>query len=281
MTTHAAPSLGWSHTLRRPRIPNTDILLMLHREEDERQQLASTNDQFGMDASVRDRIVSLFALLNEHVAVTVEAHKAGDDGTLFSNWDKSRGSKLTVTLKLDRGKMLYYDTENVGDRPLYFDFSAVNNVAREMAIIPPHEQLEFELALVDERGNRVHADTMGSAKKRPAHLLCTDDGTPLAKVTAQVGRRAVDASPGRLDSVVFRRIMISCGVSSRFLHTESKKFAFRVFASNVDLDRWEACFPNCDLPTALSTGFLVSTSRAPAMERCRSKQKREREETRV
>ena len=186
---------------------------------------------------------------------------------------------MTVTLKLDRDKMSLGDDTDAQHNPLYFDFTTINNVMNDMAITPLREQLQFELRLVHANGDTVHVSQMGTFKKRPEQLLLTRNDTRATRVTASVLTRAKDPSPRRRDSVVFHDVIINSGVSSRCLHTESKKFAFQVLPSNVNAARWEAYFPGCKLPHALSNSFFVSTSRAPQIQTARSNLKRRLHET--
>lgn len=241
-----------------------------------------------LDPLIRERLISLFSIFQRHIFIEINAHVSGEDGTLFSNWASARGSRLTVTLKLDRPNTLYYDTEHDKD-PRYFDFSAVNNVVKQLKLVPRGEQLHFDLQLVDDQGNAVHVEQMGNVNKRPQHLMSDERGLPLPNVTAAVQQKrqgqqqkpttsqsSSSSSPNHLDSVVFPRVLITTGVSSRFLHTESKKFAFRAVASNISLDRWKTCFPHLELPTVQSSSFFVCTSRAAQMAKTRSNQKRKR-----
>jgi hypothetical protein len=230
-----------------------------------------------MDVSLRDRLIALFALFNKHLTIEMEPDKLGEDGTVYSSWRKYKGSKLKITLKLDRPKMLHYDDEQGERTALYFDFATVNNIMKKMMLIPARAQLEFELQMVDDNGDPVSLDRMGTAKKRPESLLSNEDGVPIHKITSEVRRRSADPSPRRLDSIVFSRILISSGVSSRCLHTKHKRFRFRVLPSNVDKNRWAACFPGCDAPCAIGDGFCVYTSRARAMKNVRVNRKLEKQ----
>ena len=238
-----------------------------------------------LDPFIRERLTSLFSIFQRHIFIEINAHISGEDGTLFSNWASARGSRLTVILKLDRPNTLYYDTEH-DKAPRYFDFAAVNNVVKQLKLVPRGEQLHFDLQLVDDQGNFVHVDQMGNVNKRPQHLMSDERGVPLPKVTAAVQQKRQgqqrtttsesSSSLNHLDSVVFPRVLITTGVSSRFLHTESTKFAFRAVASNISLDRWKVCFPHLELPNVQSNSFFVCTSRASQMAKARSNQKRKR-----
>jgi hypothetical protein len=134
------------------------------------------------------------------------------------------------------------------------------------------------MTITDDTGGPLSVELLSFYGKRPEQLLSDENGRPIPSVTAEVRKRIVDPSPQRLDTVLFTRCKISPGVSSRFLHTSSRKFAFRVQASNVNLERWNACFPGCAVPHALGRGFLVTTSRAEAMKKVRAGKKRQREE---
>lgn len=220
------------------------------------------------DKEMRESLTALFELFSRNLRVDVQSHKVGEN-TLFSNSEKSRGSRINVTLKLNRQKTEHFDSDNAPGVPLYFDFATVNNVMNRMRIFRFRERLEFKLELVQDDGALVRAYRMGTVRRRPEHLISDEKGTPVEDMKSSVRTKKMDSSSSRLDSVVFPGCLISAGVSSRCLETPSKKFAFKISTSNVEVDRWNACFPDCALPQALSEGFFVSTSRAQAVKRAR------------
>jgi hypothetical protein len=231
-----------------------------------------------VDAAMQRKLTDLFKRFNKNLSVCVSSNRVGENGALFTNQQR-KGSMISVTLKIDRSKMVHYDTDVEPRKTLHFDFPFVNKVLSQLQIIPFRQQLEFEMTMTDDEGGPLNVELLSFHGKRPEQLLSDENGRPIPSVTAEVRKRIVDPSPQRLDTVRFTRCKISPGVSSRFLHTSSRKFAFRVQASNVNLERWRACFPGCEeVPHALGRGFLVTTSRAEAMEKVRAGKKRQREE---
>jgi hypothetical protein len=226
-----------------------------------------------LEETMRNKLKTLFARLKHNLKVCVASNKAGEDGALFTNL-AHKGSVICVTLKLNRAQLMTHDDDG---KTLCFDFNFVNRVVRLLQIIPSGQQLQFEMRLTDDSGNEVSPELMGSTRKRPAQLLSSDAGRPIRSSTSQVRTKAVEPSQNRLDTVVFDSVRITSGVGSRFLHTNTGKFAFKVCASNVDLDRWHECFPGCEVPQALGEGFLVTTSRANRMENLRARKRKIRE----
>lgn len=226
---------------------------------------------------MRRRLADLFKRFNDSLSVSIESNRMGENGTLFTDQQR-KGSLISIKLKLDRNKMVYHDTDVEPVKTMHFDFPFVNKVLSQLQLIPFRQQLEFELIMADDSGVPVNVELLSFHGKRPEQLMSDEKGRPVAGITAEVRKRIVDPSPQRHDTVLFNRCKISAGVSSRFLHTSSRKFAFYVRASNIDLAMWEERFPGCEVPQALSKGFYVSTSRAEAMEKARSQKKRPREE---
>ena len=227
-----------------------------------------------LEKNMQKKLKTLFDRFSNNLKVCVASNKAGEDGALFTNL-AHKGSVIRVTLKLNRNQMMHDDD----GKTLYFDFNFVHRVMQRLQIIPSGQQLQFEMRLTDDRGDEVSPELMGSTRNRPAQLLSSDAGRPIRSSTSQVRTKAIDPSPSRLDTVVFDSVRITSGVGSRYLYTTTRKFAFKVCASNVDLDRWHECFPGCEVPQALGEGFLVTTTRANRMEIFRARKRKIRDGT--